>query len=106
MPSPAALLQASRLADCFIGRTPTKQFIAPTKPFSCPRANVLKRCGPRSVSNDAANKSQGFEQWDDKMRTLSLSMILAFTLILSGASVAGSSDNGLPHAGLFQVIKN
>jgi hypothetical protein len=38
-----------------------------------------------------------------KMRALSLSMILAFTLILSGASVAGSSDTAAPHAGLFQV---
>jgi hypothetical protein len=37
-----------------------------------------------------------------KMRALSL-MILAFTLVLSGASVAGSSDSAVPHAGLFQV---
>jgi hypothetical protein len=37
-----------------------------------------------------------------EMRALSL-MILAFTLLLSGASVAGSSDNAVPHAGLFQV---
>jgi len=37
------------------------------------------------------------------MRTLSL-MILAFTLVLSGASVAGSSDTVAPHAGLFQVV--
>ncbi len=40
------------------------------------------------------------------MRALSLSMILAFTLVLSGASVAGSSDNTVPHAGLFQIVKN
>jgi hypothetical protein len=39
-----------------------------------------------------------------KMRALSLSLILAFTLTLSGVSVAGSSDNnGVPHAGLFQM---
>jgi hypothetical protein len=38
-----------------------------------------------------------------KMRALTLSLILAFTLVLSGASNAGSSDNGMPHAGLFQV---
>ncbi len=37
------------------------------------------------------------------MRALSLSLILAFTLTLSGVSVAGSSDNGVPHAGLFQI---
>ena len=37
------------------------------------------------------------------MRTLSL-MILAFTLVLSGASVAGSSDSAAPCAGLFQVV--
>jgi hypothetical protein len=40
-----------------------------------------------------------------KMRTLSL-MILAFTLVLSGASVAGSSDTAAPHAGLFQVAQS
>ena len=38
------------------------------------------------------------------MRTLTLSLILAFSVILSGASNAGSSDN-LPNAGLFQVIR-
>jgi hypothetical protein len=38
-----------------------------------------------------------------KMRALSLSLVLAFTLVLSGASNAGSNDNGVPHAGLFQV---
>ena len=38
-----------------------------------------------------------------KMRTLTLSLILAVTLVLSGASNAGSNDNGVPHAGLFQV---
>jgi hypothetical protein len=39
------------------------------------------------------------------MRTLTLSLIIAFTAILSGASNAGSSDNGLPNAGLFQIIR-
>jgi hypothetical protein len=38
------------------------------------------------------------------MRTLSL-LILAFTLVLSGASVGGSSDSAIPHAGLFQVTQ-
>ena len=37
------------------------------------------------------------------MRALGLSLILAFTLTLSGVSVAGSTDNGVPHAGLFQL---
>jgi hypothetical protein len=37
------------------------------------------------------------------MRAITLSLILGFTLVLSGASNAGSSDNGVPHAGLFQV---
>ena len=37
------------------------------------------------------------------MRALTLSLILGFTLVLSGASNAGSSDNGVRHAGLFQV---
>jgi hypothetical protein len=35
-----------------------------------------------------------------KMRALSLSLILAFTLILSGVSMAGSSDC-VPNAGMF-----
>ena len=37
------------------------------------------------------------------MRALGLSLFLTSTLILSGISVAGSSDNGVPHAGLFQI---
>ena len=37
------------------------------------------------------------------MRALSLSLILGFSLVLSGVSVAGSSDNSAPHAGLFQL---
>jgi hypothetical protein len=35
-----------------------------------------------------------------KMRALSLSLVLAFTLILSGVSLAGSSDC-VPSAGMF-----
>jgi hypothetical protein len=38
-----------------------------------------------------------------KMRGLTASLILGFTLVLSGASNAGSSDNVVPHAGLFQL---
>ena len=34
------------------------------------------------------------------MRTLTLSLILGFTLFLSGVSMAGSTDS-LPNAGLF-----
>ena len=41
---------------------------------------------------------------DTTMRTLTLSLIIAFSVILSGASNAGSSDN-LPNAGLFQVVR-
>jgi hypothetical protein len=41
---------------------------------------------------------------EDDMRALSLSLILGFSLVLSGASVAGSSEKGgVPHAGLFQL---
>lgn len=40
------------------------------------------------------------------MRALSLSLVLAFTLILSGASVAGSSDNNVPSAGMFSVARS
>ncbi len=35
------------------------------------------------------------------MRARSLSLILGFTLVLSGVSMAGTSDNGVPNAGLF-----
>ena len=34
------------------------------------------------------------------MRTLTLSLALAFTMILSGVSMAGSSDSA-PNAGMF-----
>ena len=37
------------------------------------------------------------------MRGLTLSLILGFTLVLTGASNAGSSDNGVQNAGLFQI---
>jgi hypothetical protein len=40
------------------------------------------------------------------MRAFGHSLILAATLIvsgISGISVAGSTDNGVPHAGLFQI---
>lgn len=37
------------------------------------------------------------------MRAASLSLILAFTMICSTVSIAGSSDN-VPHAGLFSVM--
>jgi hypothetical protein len=37
-----------------------------------------------------------------KMRAVSLSLILAFTMICSTVSMAGSS-NTAPHAGLFAV---
>ena len=36
------------------------------------------------------------------MRAVSLSLILAFTMICSTVSMAGSSDR-VPHAGLFSV---
>ena len=35
------------------------------------------------------------------MRTMCLSLILAFTAILSNVSVAGTTDSGVPNAGLF-----
>jgi hypothetical protein len=37
------------------------------------------------------------------MRALSLSLVLAFTVLVSGVSMAGSSDNGIPHVGMFTV---
>lgn len=37
------------------------------------------------------------------MRTLTLTLIIAFTVVLSGVSNAGSSDSGVPNAGLFQI---
>lgn len=36
------------------------------------------------------------------MRTMTLTLILAFTVILSNVSMAGSTNNGVPNAGLFQ----
>lgn len=37
------------------------------------------------------------------MRALSLSLALAFTMLLSGVSIAGSGDSSVPHAGLFAM---
>ena len=36
------------------------------------------------------------------MRTVTLTLILAFTVILSNVSMAGSPSNGVPSGGLFQ----
>ena len=36
------------------------------------------------------------------MRTATLTLILAFTVIMSNVSIAGSPSNGVPCAGLFQ----
>jgi len=36
------------------------------------------------------------------MRTVTLTLILAFTVIMSNVSMAGSPSNGVPSAGLFQ----
>lgn len=36
------------------------------------------------------------------MRGLTLTLILAFTVILSNVSMAGSTNIGVPNAGLFQ----
>jgi hypothetical protein len=35
------------------------------------------------------------------MRTITLNLILAFTVILSNVSMAGSASTGVPNAGLF-----
>jgi len=35
------------------------------------------------------------------MRTITLSLILAVTVLLSNVSLAGSTNNGVPNAGLF-----
>ena len=37
------------------------------------------------------------------MRTVTLTLILAFTVIVSNVSMAGSPSKGIPSAGLFQV---
>lgn len=44
------------------------------------------------------------QQWMEMtMRALSFSLILGFTVLLSGVSMAGSSDNGALNAGLFSA---
>src|SRR5262245_17216725 len=48
-------------------------------------------------SNDAAD-SRSPKWMETKMRGLTLSLILGFTLVLSGSSNAGSTDNGVRHA--------
>ena len=39
------------------------------------------------------------------MRALSLGLVLAFTLVLSSVSMAGSSDD-VPSAGLFSIAQS
>jgi hypothetical protein len=38
------------------------------------------------------------------MRTTALSLILAFTVMLATASMAGSPGGGAPNAGLFAIM--
>ncbi len=42
------------------------------------------------------------EGMETKMRTATLTLILAFTVIMSNVSMAGVPSNGVPSAGLFQ----
>jgi hypothetical protein len=49
--------------------------------------------------NETAGQRRQAETGDSQMRTLSF--ILAFAFVLAGASVAGSSDTGLPGIGTF-----
>jgi hypothetical protein len=39
---------------------------------------------------------------ETNMRTVTLTLILALTVIMSNVSMAGSTSNGVPNAGLFQ----
>jgi hypothetical protein len=39
---------------------------------------------------------------ETNMRTVTLTLILAFTVIMSNVPMAGSTSNGVPNAGLFQ----
>jgi hypothetical protein len=66
----------------------------------CPEAvrayNSIQRRG---------GQSQTTKWMEIKMRALSLSLILGFTLVLSGVSMAGSSDC-VPTAGMFTFNTN
>lgn len=69
----------------------------------------LRKC-PEAVSSYNSIQRRGGQsqvtKWMEiKMRALSLSLVLAFTLILSGVSMAGSSDC-VPNAGMFTFNTN
>jgi len=66
------------------------------KPFSAFGASRMK---PRMVINPTMTAAQAEGTWRHEMRALSF--ILAVGFVLSGSSLAGTSDSGLPGVGTF-----
>lgn len=48
-----------------------------------------------------AADNAGGQTGDSQMRTLSLSLIVAFAFVIAGPSIAGSADSRLPGIGTF-----
>jgi hypothetical protein len=67
------------------------------KPFSAWSADIRKQPFVMSWST----KRRGRWQQPEKVKMRTISFILACAFVLAGASVAGSSDQGLPGVGTF-----
>jgi hypothetical protein len=94
---PSAAFQAV----CFVTDLAKKQFSIQRNLFPLLTQNS-RNCEGLQL-HPTTRRTVASNRMEITMRALSLSLILASTLILSGVSVAGSAGNGVPHAGLFQI---
>jgi hypothetical protein len=63
-------------------------------------AELRKRRMVIKATTRAADNAGG-QTGDSQMRTLSLSLIVAFAFVIAGPSIAGSADSRLPGIGTF-----
>jgi hypothetical protein len=86
------------LSELFRPAGATKQFSRAMKPFPAFGADTWKQPLVTSLTAKTAD-SAGIQNGDSHMRTLSFILALAF--VVAGASLAGSSEAGLPGVGTF-----
>jgi hypothetical protein len=85
-------------AHCFVGPPATKQFSRRRNHFLL-LAQTSGNTDRLLDGHETAGQRRQFGTGDNQMRTISF--ILAFAFVLGGASLAGSSDTGLPGVGTF-----
>jgi hypothetical protein len=86
------------LRSCFVRLRPTKQFLLSDETISRFHADIRKHRMVIPATAKTAG-SAGTRAGDSQMRNLSF--LLAFAFLLAGASMAGSTDSGLPCIGTF-----